>query len=141
MAFRTGHLGLRYTPQLKPGEANKFHRQWEGPFEIVERITDVTYRGKKVRGHSRRSQAVHSNNLRLYQRRQEERIDEPAVGGSLDAGQGGSHECEQVPPACGEVESVEPDTVTGGTVEEAIGVAARNELFDEVVDVPDKSEY
>lgn len=45
------------------------------------------------------------------------------------------------PPACGEVESVEPDTVTGGAVEEAIGVAARNELFDEVVDVPDKSEY
>lgn len=45
------------------------------------------------------------------------------------------------PPACGEVESVEPDTVTGGAVEEAIGVAARNELFDEVVDVPYKSEY
>ena len=134
MAFRTGNLGLHYTPQLKPGEANKFHRQWEGPFEIVERITDVTYRGTKVRGHFRRSQVVHFTNLRLYQRRQEERIDEPAVGGSLDA-QGGSDECEQVSPACGEVESVEPDTVTGEAVEEAIGVAARNELFDEVVDV------
>lgn len=95
MAFRTGNLGLRFTPQLKPGEANKFHRQWEDPFEIVERITDVTYLGKKVRGHSRRSQVVHFNNLRLYQRRQEERIDEPAVGGSLDAPQGGSDECEQ----------------------------------------------
>ena len=28
MVFQTGDLALRYTPQLKPGEANKFHRQW-----------------------------------------------------------------------------------------------------------------
>ena len=141
MVFQTGDLVLRYTPQLKPGVANKFHRQWEGPFEIEERVTGVTYRLKKVRGHSRRSQVVHFNNLRLYQRRQEERIEEPAAGESVDAPQGGSEECEQVPPACGEVESTDPDTVTGGAEEEFIGVAARVELFDEVVDVPDESEY
>ena len=51
---------------FQTGEANKFHRQWEGPFEVVERITDVTYLVKKVRGCSRSSQAVHFNNLRLY---------------------------------------------------------------------------
>ena len=71
MVFQTGDLVLRFTPQLKPGEANKFHRQWEGPFEVVERITDVTYLVKKIRGGSRRSQAVHFNNLRLYQKKQE----------------------------------------------------------------------
>lgn len=65
MVFQTGELALRYTPQLKPGDANKFHRQWEGPFEVVERVTDVTYLVKKGRGRSRRSQVVHFNNLRL----------------------------------------------------------------------------
>ena len=49
MVFEAGDLVLRYDPQLKPGEANKFHRQWEGPYEKVERVTDVTYRVKKVR--------------------------------------------------------------------------------------------
>lgn len=78
MVFQTGDLVLRYIPQLKPREGNKFHRQREGPFEIVECVTDITYRVKKVRGHSMRSQVVHFNNLWLYQRRQEERI---AVGG------------------------------------------------------------
>ena len=68
MVFQTGDLVLRYTPQLKPGEANKFHREWEGP-EV-----------KKVTGHSRRSQVVHFNNLQLYQRRQVERIEETAAG-------------------------------------------------------------
>ena len=71
MVFQTGDLVLRYTPQLKLGEANKFYRQWEGPFEVVEQVTDVTYLVKKVRGRSRRSQVVHFNNLRLYQRREE----------------------------------------------------------------------
>ena len=39
------------------------------------------------------------------------------------------------------MESTDPDTVTGGAEEEVIGVAARDELFDEVVDVSDESEY
>ena len=36
MEFQAGDLMLCYNPQLKPGEANKFHCQWEGPYEIVE---------------------------------------------------------------------------------------------------------
>lgn len=59
----------------------------------------------------------------------------------MDVPQGGSNKCEQVPPVYGEVESMEPDTVTGGAKEEAIGVAARDKLFGEVFDVADKSEY
>lgn len=66
MVFQAGDLVLRYDPQLKLGEANKFQQQWEGPYEIVEQVTDVTYCVKKVRGHSRKSQVVHFNNLRLY---------------------------------------------------------------------------
>ena len=132
MVFQTGDIVLRYTPQLKPDEANKFHRQWDGPCEVVERVTDVTYLVKKVRGRSRRSQVVHFNNLRLYQRRQEAQLGEPVPGESVNAPQGGSKESERVAPAGGEVEPVESNTVDGGTEDEVIGVEATEELFGEV---------
>ena len=90
--FQTGDLVLHYTPQLKPGEANKFHRQWEGPFEVVEHVMDVTYLVKKVRGRSRRSQVVHFNNLRFYQKGQEAQLGKPVAWGSVDPPQGGSKE-------------------------------------------------
>lgn len=67
---------MSYTLQLKPGEASTFHRQWEGPYEIVTRVTDVRYGVKKVRVHSRRSTVVHFNILRLYQRRKEGRLEQ-----------------------------------------------------------------
>ena len=107
MVFQNGDLVLRYTSQLKPGEANEFHRQWEDPFEVVERVTDVTYRVKKDWERSRISQVVHFNNLRLYQKRQEAPLEEPVAGGSVDVRQGGSKESERVAPAGGEVEPVE----------------------------------
>ena len=56
-------------------QAGKFHRKWDGPFKIIARVTEVTYRVRKVAGRSRRSNVVHFNNLRLYQRRQEETVD------------------------------------------------------------------
>ena len=122
MVFQTGDLVLRYTPQLKPGKENKFHLQWEGPFEIVERVTDVMYRVKKVRGRSRRSQVhvVHFNNLCLYQKRQEAPSEEPVPGGSVDVPQGGSEESKRVAPAGGEVEPMEPGTVEGGTEDKSL---------------------
>ena len=141
MVFQTGDLVLRYTLQLKPDEANKFHRQWEGPFEVVESVTDVTYLVKKVRGRSRRSQVVHFNNLRLYQKRQEAQLGEPVAGGSVDAPQGGSEESGRAAPAGGEVEPVESDTVDGGTEDEVIGVEAAEEFFNELADVQDESGY
>lgn len=61
-----GGLVWHYDPQLKPGEANKFHHQWEGPYEIVELVTDVTFSVKNARGCSRKSQVVHISNLQLY---------------------------------------------------------------------------
>ena len=141
IVFQTGGLVLRYTPQLKPGEANKFHRWWEGPFDVVERVTDVTYLVKKVRRRSRRSQVVHFNNLRLYQKRQEAQLGKPVAGGSVDASQGGSEETELAAPAGGELEPVESDTVDGGTEDEVIGVEAAKEFFDEFADVQDESSY
>ena len=59
---------MRFSPQLKPGEPNKFHRQWESPYEIVERVSEVTYRVRRRGRLSRRSSIVHFINLRLYKR-------------------------------------------------------------------------
>ena len=139
MVFQAGDLVLRYDPQLKPGEANKFHRQWEGPYEIVERVTDVTYRVKKVRGHSRKSQVVHFNNLRLYKRRQEGNMEETGAVEAVDAPRRGIGDGEQVQTTLEGVVSMEPDTVTSGTEEEVVWAAAtRSEGYNKVVDVPDE---
>ena len=66
--YQPGDLVLHFSPQLKPGEPNKFHRQWEGPYEIVERVSKVIYRVRRRGRLSRRSSVVHLNNLRLYKR-------------------------------------------------------------------------
>ncbi|CAH3013815.1 unnamed protein product, partial [Porites evermanni] len=69
-----------YLPKL--GEANRFHLQREGPFEIAECVMDITYRVRKVGGHSKRDpQAVHFNNLWLYKERQEESMEDAPQGG------------------------------------------------------------
>ena len=66
--YQQGDLVLRFSPQLKPGEPIKFHHQWEGPYEIVDHVSEVTYRVRR-RGHlSRRSPVIQFNNLRLYKR-------------------------------------------------------------------------
>ena len=139
MVFEAGDLVLRYDPQLKPGEANKFHRQWEGPYEIVERVTDVTYRVKKVRGRSRKSQVVHFNNLRLYKRRQEVSMEKKGAREAADTPQGENGAVEQLQATMEEVVSMEPDTATSGTEKEGVWVAARSERYNEAVDMPDES--
>ena len=37
--YQPGALVSWFSPELKPGEPNKFHRKWERPFEIVERVS------------------------------------------------------------------------------------------------------
>ncbi|KAK3736572.1 hypothetical protein QZH41_003146 [Actinostola sp. cb2023] len=66
-SYQPGDLMLRYSPQLKTGEASKFHRQWEGPFVILNRITEVTYQITKESG-SRKSTVVHFKNLQPFQK-------------------------------------------------------------------------
>ena len=56
--YQPGDLALCFSPQLKPGEPIKFHHQWEGPYEIVDHVSEVTYRVQR-RGHlSRRSSVI-----------------------------------------------------------------------------------
>ena len=66
--YQPGDLVLCFSSQLKPGEPIKFRRQWEGPYEIVDHVSEVTYRVQR-RGHlSTRSSVIQFNNLRLYKR-------------------------------------------------------------------------
>jgi hypothetical protein len=59
--YQEGDKVFVYNPQLKKGEAAKFHRNWKGPFAIAEKITDVNY---ILKGPKRK--VVHSDNLKLY---------------------------------------------------------------------------
>ena len=39
---QTADLVLPNTPELKPGEASRFHRQCEDPYDVEARVSDVT---------------------------------------------------------------------------------------------------
>ncbi|KAL9970389.1 hypothetical protein ACROYT_G022754 [Oculina patagonica] len=87
MAYRSS---VHASTELKPGEASKFHRQWEGPY-LVE----------KVGGRSRKSKVVHFNNLRLYERKSEG-VSERAMTDAVRSSEGDDTEvvegeCEHEP--------------------------------------------
>ncbi|XP_078361889.1 uncharacterized protein LOC144646225 [Oculina patagonica] len=99
--YQAGDLVLRFSPELKPGEASKFHRQWEGPYKIVKQVTEVTYLVEKVGGRSRKSKVVHFNNLRLYERKSEG-VSERAMTDAVRSSEGDDTEvvegeCEHEP--------------------------------------------
>ena len=137
--YQAGDFVLRFSLELKPGEASKFQRQWEGPYKIVKQVTEVNYLVKKVGGRSGKSKVVHFNNLRLYKKRQEGSTEETGARGAVDAQQGGNGAGEQVQTTLEGVASMEPDTVTSGTEEEVVWSEARSEGYNQVVDRPDES--
>jgi hypothetical protein len=62
--FRPGNLVWLYNPQRRRGFSPKLQCNWEGPYEIIERINDVVYRIRKPpRGKPR---VVHFNRLAPY---------------------------------------------------------------------------
>ena len=66
--YQPGDQVFLFDPQLRPGEAGKFHRKWKGPYDVLERTTEVNYRIKRPRDPVSRSKVVHFDNLKLYQR-------------------------------------------------------------------------
>ena len=42
--YAPGDLVFLFNPQVKRGEAANFHRKWKGPYEVLERTTEVNYR-------------------------------------------------------------------------------------------------
>ena len=80
--YNEGDLVLKTDPQLKLDEASKFHRNWAGPYRILERISEVTYKICKEGDSPRRSKVVHFNNLKLHQRKSS---DSQQVGNSTES--------------------------------------------------------
>ncbi|KAG7176718.1 hypothetical protein Hamer_G015547 [Homarus americanus] len=61
---RTVYKVWLYNPVLKKGQSPKLQSPWEGPYTVVERLSDVTYRIKGRR--KAQSVVVHVNRLWQY---------------------------------------------------------------------------
>ena len=85
MPLPAGDQVFLYNPKIKVGEAAKFHRKWKGPYEVLERTTEVNYCMKIPQDPSSRSKIVHFNNLMLYKRKHFER-DVSRLGQSEEQG-------------------------------------------------------
>ena len=55
-------------PQVPKGKSKKLYRPWSGPFVVVKRFSDVTYRVQDV-NNRRRRMVVHFNRLKPYKQR------------------------------------------------------------------------
>ena len=67
--YAPGDLVFLVNPQVKTGEAAKFHRKWKGPYEVLEPTNEVNYPIRKPSEPRSRSKVVHFDNLKLYQRK------------------------------------------------------------------------
>ena len=69
-SYQPGDLVFLYNPALKPGEAAKFHRYWKEPYVVLERVTEVNYKIRKLDGSRATVQVVHFNNLKLFRHKE-----------------------------------------------------------------------
>ena len=62
--FSVGDLVMLYTSVVPRGYCKKLHRPWSGPFKILKKLSDVTYRIQRCQGRRQRL-VVHFNRLKL----------------------------------------------------------------------------
>ena len=109
-----------YNARRKPGIAPKLANRWEGPFLIIERLADVTYRIQK--GPRGRPKVVHFDRLKAYMpqlpgewARWRQRVDQGLVGETASeaslAGAMGEAEGNEQPPQ----EELANPTASNGT--------------------------
>ena len=60
--YSEGDLVWLYTPAVPSGQSRKLHRPWKGPYKVVERLGDATYKLQGTRGG--RPQIVHFDRLK-----------------------------------------------------------------------------
>lgn len=65
--YAPGDLVFLFNPQVKTGEAAKFHGERKGRYEVLERTIEVNYRIKTPSDPGSRSKVIHFNNLKLCQ--------------------------------------------------------------------------
>ena len=63
--YQVGDLVWLHCPASPRGRSRKFHRPWQGPFEVVKLINDVVYRIRCCSS-PRRRLVVHFNRLKPY---------------------------------------------------------------------------
>ena len=63
--FETGDKVWLLCVAVPRGRSKKFHNPWKGPFQIIKRISDVTYQIQNLRRRSQRM-VVHFNRLKRY---------------------------------------------------------------------------
>jgi hypothetical protein len=59
--FNINDIVYLFSPARKPGKCQKFKRVWQGPFKILENISDLNYRMIDRKG---RYWIVHDNRLK-----------------------------------------------------------------------------
>ena len=62
--FKQGELVWLYCTATSRGQHRKFHRPWTGPYRIIHKLSDVTYRIQNMRARRQRI-IVHFNRLKL----------------------------------------------------------------------------
>lgn len=65
VTFKAGDRVWLYNPKRQKGKSPKLMSPWEGPYEVLEKVTDVTFRIRK--GNAGRKKIIHSDRLWTYQ--------------------------------------------------------------------------
>ena len=63
--FREEDLVWLHCPAVPRGRSKKLHRPWKGPFRILKKLSNVTYRIQNARAPQQRL-VVHFNRLKCY---------------------------------------------------------------------------
>ena len=64
-SFRVGDRVLLSTTAVKRGLSPKLHNQWQGPYVVLDKVSEVNYRVQLATGQGRK-QVVHFNRLRPF---------------------------------------------------------------------------
>ena len=63
--FRKGDHAWLYTPAVPKGKSPKFHRPWQGPYQVLKKKGEVTYDIRRL-AHPRKRLIVHYNRLKPF---------------------------------------------------------------------------
>ena len=61
--YASGDLVWLHSPVISRGQSRKLHHPWTGPFKVIKRLSEVTYRIQKVEGRRQRK-VVHFDRLK-----------------------------------------------------------------------------
>jgi len=67
ISFQEGQKVWFFNPQREKGKAPKLQKNWEGPYLIVKKLSEVVYCIQKTPRH--RKKIIHSDRLALYRER------------------------------------------------------------------------